>query len=64
MFDRWLRKEENPSWEKIIAALENMSEKSLSSRLRKKYATQDDLPVVTTPIQMKMCQHHASMKQQ
>ena len=46
MFDRWLRKEENPSWEKIIAALENMSEKSISSQLRKKYAMQDQ-PVKT-----------------
>ena len=47
----WLRKEENdPSWEKIIAALENMSEKSLASRLRRKYVMQhQDDPPVTTP---------------
>ena len=40
MFDMWLRKEDNPSWVKIIAALEKMSETSLASQLRKKYQQQ------------------------
>ena len=40
MFDLWLRKEENPSWVKIIAALEKMSETNLASKLRKKYQQQ------------------------
>ena len=37
MFDKWLRKEVNPSWTKIIAALEKMSEQNLADRLTKKY---------------------------
>ena len=40
MFDLWLRKEENPSWVKILAALEKMSETSLVIQLRKKYQQQ------------------------
>ena len=37
MLDKWLRKEENPSWMRIIEALEKMSEKSLANKLRNKY---------------------------
>ena len=37
MFEKWLSKEENPSWEKMIAALKDMDENSLASKLRKKY---------------------------
>ena len=51
MFDLWLRKEESPSWVKIIAALENMSETSLASQLRKKYQQQpndENPPAATT----------------
>ena len=40
MFDKWLSKEENPSWENMIAALEDMSENNLASQLRKKYVFQ------------------------
>ena len=40
MFDKWSRQEENPSWEKIIAALEDMGENNLASKLRKKYVQQ------------------------
>ena len=40
MLDLWVRKEENPSWVKIIAALEKMSETRLASQLRKKYQQQ------------------------
>ena len=40
MFDKWLSKEENPSWENMIAALEDMSENNLASQLRKKYVYQ------------------------
>ena len=49
MFDMWLRKEENPSWVKIIAALENMLETRLVSQLRKRYQQQpnDGNPPVT-----------------
>ena len=51
MFDRWLRKEVNPSWERIITALESMDEKSLASRLRDKYALQPHQEdSTTTPI--------------
>ena len=41
MFDKWFRKE-NPSWEKIIAALEEMNETRLASRLNSKYLHQKD----------------------
>ena len=37
MLDKWLRKEENPSWMSVIEALEKMSEKSLANKLRNKY---------------------------
>ena len=37
---KWLSKEENPSWEKVIAALEDMSENNIASQLRKKYVYQ------------------------
>ena len=40
MFNKWLKKEENPSWEKMIAALEDMSEINIASQLRKKYVYQ------------------------
>ena len=37
MLDKWFSKEENPSWEKIIAALKEMHKTSLASRLTSKY---------------------------
>ena len=40
MFDKWLSKEENPSWEKMVTGLEDMSENNLASQLRKKYVYQ------------------------
>ena len=40
MFEKWLSKEENPSWEMMIAALEDMSENKLASQLKKKYVFQ------------------------
>ena len=40
MFDKWSRQEENPSWEKMIAALKDMGENNLASKLRKKYLYQ------------------------
>ena len=51
MFDLWLRKEENPSWVNIIAALEKMSETRLASQLKKKYKQQLSYqnPPLTTP---------------
>ena len=50
MFDLWLRKEENPSWVKILAALEKMSETSLVIQLRKKYQRQpnDEMTKLTS----------------
>ena len=50
MLDMWLRKEENPSWVKIISALEKIPETRLVSQLRKKYQQQpnDGNPPVTT----------------
>ena len=42
MFQKWLSKEVNPSWEKVIAALEDMSENSIASQLRKKYVYQSN----------------------
>ena len=40
MFEKWLSKEENPSWEMMIAALMGMSENNIASQLRKKYVYQ------------------------
>ena len=40
MLDKWAMKEVNPSWEKVISALENMSEMALANRLKKKYSQQ------------------------
>ena len=40
MFDKWSRQEENPSWEKMIAALKDMGENNLASKLREKYLYQ------------------------
>ena len=40
MFEKWSRQEENPSWEKMIAALEDIGENNLASKLRKKYVQQ------------------------
>ena len=40
MLDKWAKKEVNPSWEKVISALENMSEMALANRLKKKYSQQ------------------------
>ena len=42
MFEKWLSKEESPSWEMIIAALKDMDENSLASKLRKKYLYQQE----------------------
>ena len=40
MFDKWSRQEENPSWEKMIAALKDMGENNLACKLREKYLYQ------------------------
>ena len=40
MFEKWSNKEGNPSWEKMIAALKDMGENNLASKLRKKYVQQ------------------------
>ena len=49
MLDKWLKKEVDPSWIIIIAALEQMSENNLASRLKKKYLhQQDENPPMTT----------------
>ena len=41
MLSKWIKKEADPSWLVIIAALEKMSETSLANQLRKKYARDD-----------------------
>ena len=40
MLDKWLRKEENPSWVSIIEALESMSEVNLAKKMRKKHISE------------------------
>ena len=52
MLDKWSRKE-NPSWAKMIVALEEMSETKLASRLRKEYLQQqpqDENPTSEKPV--------------
>ena len=39
MLDKWLKKQENPSWMSVVEALEKMSEKSLANELRNKYVS-------------------------
>ena len=43
VLSKWLKKEVDPSWQVIIAALEKMSETSLANQLRKKYAQDEKL---------------------
>ena len=43
MLSKWIKKETDPSWLVIIAALEKMSETSLANQLRKKYARDEKL---------------------
>ena len=43
MLSKWIKKEADPSWLVIIAALEKMSETSLANQLRKKYTRDDKL---------------------
>ena len=42
------KKEENPSWRKVIEALENMSEMSLANKLRNKYMSPSQQPAADT----------------
>ena len=44
MLDKWLKKEENPSWRRVIEALEKMSEMSLANKLRNKYMSPSQQP--------------------
>ena len=37
MLSKWVKKDKNPSWLKIITALEEISETSLANQLREKY---------------------------
>ena len=62
MLNKWLKKEVDPSWEKIIAALENMSESNLASKLRKKYLQhhQDEKLPVTRHASEEMIDQHAT----
>ena len=61
MYDKWLRKEENPSWRKVIAALEHMSESNLVSQLRKKYLQHEE-PAMTTHTSEEMTDKQATEK--
>ena len=46
MLEKWMRKEDNPSWEMVVEALEKISELRLANQLREKYCTQQ---LVTQP---------------
>ena len=66
MFDLWLRKEENPSWVNIIAALVEMSETRLASQLRKKYqltsrVTSEDLELAVQQARVLMVDRKAQV---
>ena len=49
MLNKWFKKETNPSWLKIISALERMSEMSLANQLREKYTCQPVSGAVIEP---------------
>ena len=42
MFDKWLRNEVNPSWEKVVEGLKKMSELRLANRLKNKYCEEQE----------------------
>ena len=54
MLDKWLKKQENPSWISIIEALEKMSEMSLANKLRNKYMSPSPRPS-KQPAQAHVC---------
>ena len=44
MLEKWLKKQDNPSWMNVIEALEKMSERSLAKTLRKRYTAFEEVP--------------------
>ena len=50
MLNKWIKKETNPSWLKIISALERMSETTLANHLREKYTRSKQLQPSTTSV--------------
>ena len=49
MLDKWLKKEENPSWIRVIEALEEMSEVTLAKKIRKKYMASEHRGEMSKP---------------
>ena len=50
MFDKWLRNEVNPSWEKIVEGLEKMSELRLANWLKNKYCKEQEKETSEKPL--------------
>ena len=49
MLEKWMEKDVNASWEKVIDALESISRIRLAYRLKKKYCTSESNPPDTKP---------------
>ena len=47
MLSKWLEKDADPSWEKVIDSLESMSQIRLANQLKKKYCTSESNPPAT-----------------
>ena len=50
MFDKWLRNEVKPSWEKVIEGLEKMSELRLANRLKNQYCEEQEKETNEKPL--------------
>ena len=50
MFDKWLRNEVNPSWEKVIEGLKKMSELRLANQLKNKYCEEQEKEASEKPL--------------
>ena len=50
MFDKWLRNEVNPSWEKVVQGLEKMSELRLAKRLKNQHCEEQEKEASEKPL--------------
>ena len=48
MLGKWMEKDVNASWEKVIEALKSMSQMRLANHLKEKYCTPESNPTSTT----------------
>ena len=65
MFAKWMEKETIPSWERVIDALESMSQIRLANQLKEKYCTSESNPPATAagpkPAESSLAEHTAAV---